>query len=263
MNLFEKILVFLQGKMIEPIQFGIYHISWVIVSILLVIILYKFRREYNKKQCNIILYTYGIIALILELLKQLIWTFEYKDNILIYDYQWYAFPFQFCTTPIFVSLLIPLIKNNKIRDSLISYLSYFTILGSIMTMILPDSCLTNYILVNVHTMWLHCGSFVISCYLLINNKFNFKKFINGFYVFVIFVLLANTLNIVFYSTNIIGNETFNMFYISPYFISELPIYNIIQQNVPYIVYLLFYILTIFIGGLIVYNITCFIKRVID
>ena len=39
-----------------------------------------------------------------------------------------------------------------------------------MTMILPDSCLTNYTLVNVHTMWLHCGSFVVSIYLVMCNE---------------------------------------------------------------------------------------------
>lgn len=31
-----------------------------------------------------------------------------------------------------------------------------------MTIMLPESCFTSDILVNIHTMWLHCGSFVVS-----------------------------------------------------------------------------------------------------
>ena len=54
-----------------------------------------------------------------------------------------------------------------------------------------------------------------------------------------------------------------MFYISPYFLSSLPVYNIIQQKVPYILYLFIYILSINIGGTIIYLIFKLIKRKTD
>ena len=40
-------------------------------------------------------------------------------------------------------------------------MSFVTILGSIMTIILPDSCFTADILINIHAMWLHCGSLIV------------------------------------------------------------------------------------------------------
>jgi len=131
-----------------------------------------------------------------------------------------------------------------------------------MTIIIPDSCFTSDILVNIHTMWLHCGSFVVSIYLFMSEavKVNEKNFIDAFKVFLVFVLIAEILNIGIYNCGILKGETFNMFYISPYFISSLPIFDVIQQNVPFILYLLIYIVAIYIGSLMVYLIAYAIKN---
>ena len=202
----------------------------------------------------------------MELLKQLIWSFSFDPitNIVTWDYTWYSFPYQLCTTPIYVSIICLFLKDNKLRKSLLSYLSFFTILGGISTILLPDSCFVSDILVNIHTMWLHCGSFVISIYLLINKEVELKDINMGraILVFLSFVLSALLLNIVIYKCGILNGETFNMFYISPYFISSLPVFDIIQQNVPYILYLLIYIWTLIIGAYIIFYISVIINKII-
>ena len=106
MNSFEKLIYLLQGEMIEPALFGSFHLIWLVLTLIISIILYSIKKKYNEKQLKIVLGTYGIIALILEILKQLIWSFNYDvvTNIVTWDYQWYAFPFQLCTTPIYVSI---------------------------------------------------------------------------------------------------------------------------------------------------------------
>ena len=267
MNLFEKLIVFLQGEMIEPKAFGWFHISWLVLVIIAICILYKRKKYYSEKELKKVLGIYGVIALILEILKQIIWSFNYDHltNIVTWDYEWYAFPFQLCTTPIFISIICLFLKNGKIRNSLLSYMAYITILGSISTMIIPDSCLVNDILVNIHTMWLHLGSFVVSVYLLMTKevKINIKSLINGVVIFLIFVCIANFLNIFIYNIGILNGETFNMFYISPYFISSLPVFNIIQENVPYLVYLLTYILVLIMGSIIIYCISYFIEYIFN
>jgi len=259
MNWLYEIIYFLQSEMNTPKPFGWFHILWITLVIIAIIYLYKIKDKHNDKNLKLVLGFYGIIALILEILKQLIWAFNYDPitNLITWDYTWYAAPFQFCTTPIYVSIICLFLKKNKIRDSLLSYLAYFTILGSIMTIILPDSCFTSDILVNIHTMFLHCGSLVVSVYLLITKevKINYMEFLKGYIVFIIFTLIALFLNIIIYNSGILGDETFNMFYISPYFISILPIYSNIQKSIPYIFFLLIYIISIFLGGDIIYIIS--------
>ena len=265
MNWFYKFLYFLQGEMETPISYGWFHLLWIIITIIMIVILFIFRKKYNEKQLKMVLGIYGIVALILELLKQLSWTFNYDPitGIVTWNYEWYAAPFQLCTTPIYVSIICLFLKKNKYRDALLSYLAFYTILGGLMTILIPDSCFTSDILVNIHTMYLHCGSFVISIYLLITKevKIQYSNVIKGLYVFLSFVLIANTLNIIIYNSGILNGETFNMFYISPYFTSVLPIYNTIQESIPYVFYLMFYIISIFLGADIIYLISLVINSI--
>lgn len=263
MNIFEKILYMLQVEMKVPEPFGWFHLMWIFLVIIALKILFKLKSKYSDKQLKKVLAIYGIVALLLELIKQLIWSFNYNPitNITSWDYQWYAAPFQLCTTPIFASLICVFLKNSKLRNSLLSYMAFVTILGSFMTIVIPDSCFVSDTLVNIHTMWLHCGSFVVSIYLLMSgaveiNKQNLKS---ACVVFLVFVVIAEFLNIFIYNTGILNGEAFNMFYISPYFTSTLPVFDIIQENVPFIIYLFVYILAISIGATIIYYIAYFIK----
>lgn len=265
MNFFERVLYFLQGEMETPVPYGWFHFLWIGLSILLIVILYKRKDKHNDKQLKIVLGVYGIVAFILELLKQLIWAFNYDPvtKLVTWSYEWYAAPFQLCTTPIFVSIICLFLKKSETRNSLLSYMAFITIWGSVMTAIIPDSCFTSDILVNIHTMWLHFGSLVVSVYLLTSGEVELNKnnLINSILVFLMFVAMAEILNLGIYHSGILNGQTFNMFYISPYFESVLPVYNTVQANVPFIVYLLFYIVTISLGGIMVYGICKLIKRI--
>lgn len=249
----------LQTKMETPLPFGWFHILWLIITFALIAVLYKKRKKYNEKQLKIVLSIYGIVVFILELLKQISWSYNIDKG--IWDYSWYSAPFQLCTMPIYISLICLFLKKSKIRDYLLSFICFYTILGSIAAMVMPNSCFVKDILVNIHTMYLHCGSFVLSIYLLMNEikptKDNFK---GAFIVFLICVAIALTLDISFYKLGFIGDETFNMFYISPYFKSELPIFSTIQSKTPYPIFLLSYIVILTIGAFIVYSITKLIHK---
>ena len=265
MNIFEKFLYILQGTMQTPTLYGWFHLLWITISITTIFFLYKIKSKHNEKQLKIVLLTYGIVALILEILKQLIWSFNYDSstNMITWDYQWYAAPFQLCTTPIIVCLICAFLKKGALRMSLLSYMTFVTILGSIATFIYPTSCFVEDTLVNIHAMWLHFGSFVVSVYLIISgevipNKNNYKSSI---IIFLVFVIIAQILNITIYNSGILNGETFNMFYISPYFISSLPVFDIIQENTPYFVFLITYVLVLTLGTYIVWFISKKIMKV--
>lgn len=247
-----------------PVPYGWFHILWIILTLGSIVFLYKKRNNYSEKQLKKVLLIYGVVAFGLELLKQIVWSFNYDPitKVVSWDYEWYAFPFQLCTTPIFVTLICGFLKKGKLRASLLSYMAFITILGSIATIIIPDSCFVSDILVNIHTMWLHCGSLVVSIYLLISSevKLNIKNLISGIFAFLVFVGLADLLNIIVYNSGILNGESFNMFYISPYFTSALPVFDIIQENVSYPLYLLTYLCVLITGALIVYFTSLGIKE---
>ena len=262
MNLFEKFLLLLQGEIETPKMYGLFHL--ICLGITMALIIYSIiNKKYTETRLKRILAIYGIGAFILELLKQLIWTFNFDSttNIITWDYNWYATPFQLCSTPIYVSLICLFLKKSKLRDSLLSYIAYITILGSIATALYPQNVFVRTILVDIHTMYLHLGSLFLSIYLLISKevKIDIKSYISGYKVFIIFAAIAELLNITIYHSGILNGETFNMFYISPYFISELPVFNIIQERLPFILFIIIYFLALFLGSIIVYLISYIIK----
>lgn len=255
----------LQVEMKEPNPYGWFHLMWIAFTIISIAILFKVRKKYSEKQLKTVLGIYGIVALVFEVTKQLIWSFNFDaiTNTISWDYQWYAAPFQLCTTPIFATIICLFLKDGKVRQSILSYMGFITILGGLMTILIPTSCFVSDTIVNIHTMWLHCGSFVVSVYLLMSGavEINKQSLIRAVKVFLIFVIIAEILNIAIYNIGILDGETFNMFYISPYFISSLPVFDVIQQNTPFLLYLLIYIFAISLGATCVYGISYGIKKI--
>jgi hypothetical protein len=83
-------------------------------------------------------------------------------------------------------------------------------------------------------------------------KLNKQRVRDAFCVFALFVVVALLLNIGIYQSGVLNGETFNMFYISPYFISELPVFNFIQENAPYPVFLCSYIFGLGLGSVLIF-----------
>ena len=250
MNIFRSIMALLQSEMERPKIYGLFHIIWLILSLVLVIY-FIINKKYSEKKLKIILGVYGIGSFVLELLKQIIWSYDLGTS--TWHYNWYAAPFQLCTMPLYISLIALFLKKGKLRDSLLSFVAFIAILGSIATALYPESCFVRTILVDIHTMYLHFGSLVLAIYLKVSGEVDtsFKNLISGFKVFLVLAGIALILNISFYNWGILNGETFNMFYISPYFTSSLPIFDIIYDKVPYILFLIIYLVAIFGGSIII------------
>lgn len=249
-------LEFLETEMETPVPFGTFHIAWIIGMVVVISFLFIRRHKHSEKQLKLVLGIYGVIAFILELLKQIVWSLDYDAalNEFIWDFQWYAAPFQLCTMPIYITLICLFLKKCKFRDCLLAFMAYVTILGSITTAIIPDDVFVSDILIDIHTMWLHLGSLVVSIYLLMSKEVTVTKtdFKRAIMTFLIFIIIANALNIIVYNSGILAGETFNMFYISPYFVSSLPVFDKIYTMVPYPLFLAIYFLALTMGAGIIY-----------
>lgn len=251
-----------------PEAFGLFHLMSIAIMCASIISLYKQLSKHSEEKLKLTLGTYAIVALILELTKQIVWSAncDLNANTVSWDFQWYAAPFQLCTTPIYACIIsLFLNKKSELRKGLLSYVAFVTILGSIATIVIPDQCFTSTIVVNLHTMWLHYGSFVVSTYLIFSGEVeltidNLRKAI---VVFASFAGIATMLNIGVYQSGVLNGETFNMFYISPYFISELPVFDTIQKSVPYVLFLTTYIIALSVGATLIFTISKCFKYLFD
>ena len=121
----------------------------------------------------------------------------------------------------------------------------------------PNDVFVETIGINIQTMVHHGSQILLGVFLAVRyrKELNVKRFFSGFAVFVAMVLVAMILNISMY--HILGafniDETFNMFYISPYFNCTLPLLSIVWEYVPYIVFVMIYFFGFILCALIVYG----------
>lgn len=244
MNWFEKFLYILDSRMTTPTNYGWFHLLFLGLVIAGTILLCIFGKNCSNKTFNKIMFIAWIIYVVLEVYKQVIFTFEYNNGVVEWDYAWYAFPFQFCSTPIYILPFIFLSKEGKFKDAFISFMSTFVLFAGIAVMLYPNDVFISTIGINIQTMVHHGGQVVLGIFCVVynRNKYNAYYCLKALLVFACLLAVALLLNIIVYNYFQANNidETFNMFYISPYFDCTLPILNIIYTKVAYIDFLLIY-----------------------
>lgn len=246
MNFFEKILYTFQNTMATPQIFGWFHILWLLIITTAITLIIIFRKRINEKGVRYTILTIGILLILFETMKQLIYSFNWNANTQTssWNYQWYAFPFQFCSTPMYIMIVAGLCKKNLFRESLYAYLGTFALFGGLSVMFYPGDVFCSTIFINIQTMFWHGSMVVVGILLWVTNSIQIKQktLIKASCVFAVMLVIAITLNYIWkFAGGLETSQTFNMFYISPFYNCTLPLLSIIYSNAPYIVFLLCYV----------------------
>lgn len=248
-----KFIDLLNYQVPTPSLYGWFHISFIILIIAVTVLLcVKFKNASCKTYKNIVFIAW-IIIFVLELLKQFNYSFTNQNGKIVFDYQWYAFPFQFCSTPLCVFLIIAFCKNKKIYDGVISFTMTFVLFAGMAVTAYPGDVYTPTLFINIQTSVHHgtqvaIGTLTICVY---REKLkNYAFYLKGVLVFCVLVIVAITLNLL---APTFTNETFNMFFISPYFDCSFPVLATIQKKCNYLVFLFLYMLSFSMASLIVFE----------
>ncbi len=255
MNFFEKLLVVLDFDMIEPTMYGWFHLMFLGIMIFLIVLIKKKYSNLSVKQIKKVLLIYAILCLTLEVYKQLNFSFNYDEVSTWWSYKWYAFPFQFCSVPMYVALIAALTRNKKVEKATFAFLGTYSLIAGLSCMVYPDTVFVTTIGINIQTMIHHGSMVVIGFFLLMNKqvKYNLKSLFNASVVFYICVFCALLMDIVTYYIGIDGG--LKMFFISPFYQSSLPVFSIIYDKVPYFMFLLIYLLLFSIGAFLVLKVS--------
>ncbi len=245
MKFLQNLLRLMDASMETPDLFGWFHLLWLgIIAVITPVLC----RRCKGKERSVILWT-TLIVIFLEIYKQINYSFSYEQGI-TFDYQWYAFPFQFCSTPMYIGLLAALTRG-KLHDSLCAYLATFVLFAGICVMIYPGDVFIGTIGINIQTMVCHGSMIMLGVYLFSTGyvKLAHKTVLKAAPVFAVCVLLAVVMNELAHRTGL--EETFNMFFVSPYWECTLPLYSLIHEAVPFPVNLLIYIVGFTVAAWIV------------
>ncbi len=166
----------------------------------------------------------GMVMLASEIWKQWILTFTLNHG----SYNWWYFPFQLCSIPMYVCLAIGICSSSRIRKQssylrshgdricslLMAFLMDFGILGGIFAFFDTSGMHYAYFPLTIHSFAWHILLIIIGCYSGLNEKAD--RSLKGYCFSVILYLVccgtATLFNLVFHQYGMI-----NMFYISPYY----------------------------------------------
>lgn len=251
MSFFEKILRIFDVQMTRPGLFGWFHLMWIALVILGSVGLCILHKKKALSAPKVLLIV-SIVVAVLELYKQINYSFSYGDGIR-YDYQWYAFPFQFCSTPMYVGLLAGVLRKGRLYDALCAYLATFSVFAGICVTVYPGDVFVGTVGINIQTMICHGSMIVLGVYLFYSGhvKAEFKTLLKAIPVFAACVGLAAVMNDIAHATGLLERETFNMFFISPYCAPSLPVYSQVQNLLPFPWCLAVYILAFTLASAII------------
>ena len=174
----------------------------------------------------------SVVVILLEVYKMINFGFGTTyESVPDYNFQWYAFPFQFCSTPMYVGLLAGLLRNGRIHHSLCAYLATYAVFAGLCVMIYPGDVFISTVGINIQTMVCHGSMLTVGIYLFGSGyvKAEHKTILKALPVFCVMVGIAMGLNEWAYRSGLLEEHTFNMFYFSPYQDPHLPVYSNVQN----------------------------------
>lgn len=257
------ILEFFDLQMPTPQLFGWFHLLCLALTVVATVLLCRFYGKAEEKVVRRIVFITAVIVTLFEIYKQINYTFTVDGNTVISSYQWYAFPFQFCSTPMYVGLLTGIFKKGKIHDALCAYLSTFAVFAGASVMIYATDIFIGTIGINIQTVVCHGSMLVIGIYLLYSGyvKLEHKTILKALPVFAAAVLIACVMNEIAFSTGLTNDHYFNMFYVSPHCDPHLPVYSLVQPLVPYPINLIIYIAGFTLAAYIILLLCMLVKNV--
>lgn len=244
MQIFGKILEILNTEMAVPKMYGLFHITFLVIVGAVCILICRKPQNETKWSVQRVLLVSALLPVVLEIYKQINHTFIYDGVQINTDYPWYIFPFQFCSTPMYVSLAAYIAEKGKLHDSLCAFLATFSVFAGICVMLYPEQVFIKTVGINLQTMICHSTMIITGVYLFKNGHVpvEHRTIVKAVPVFLVCVAIAVIMNETAYLFGILKNETFNMFFISPYCEPHLPVYSLVQAIVPFPWCVLIYIM---------------------
>lgn len=243
MEFLQTVLKILQLEMETPTLYGWYHFLWLGITVAATVLLCVFHRKDKPERVRMVVLITALTVIALEIYKQIVFTFSVTETGISADYSWYAFPFQFCSTPMYIGLLAGLTKKGKLHDAFCAYLATYAMFAGICVMVYPGDVFIRMIGIDIQTMVCHGSMIVIGIYLLYTQyvKLEHKTILKAIPVFASCLTLASILNEVAYYSGLLETDSFNMFYISRHLPGSLPVYSMVQEVVPFPFCLIIYI----------------------
>lgn len=167
------------------------------------------------------------------------------------QYDWWFFPFQLCSIPMYLCLLLPFCREGRLKIILYTFIQDFSLLGGIAALIVPEGFSHIHWSLTVHGYVWHIllvliGLAVAAAGCSDKSRMGFARIIP---VFAICCCIATLINL-----GAPGHGRADMFYITPYYPTTQPVFHEIALVIGTTPANLLYLLSVCLGGYLVHRI---------
>ena len=217
---------------VGPGMFSWFHILCLVLMVLSTVAVCKiWGVKHDPKTERRVVGVFAVLLVLGEIFKQLFW-FEFYGY-----YRWEIFPFQFCSVPIYISVFAAVSPWEKAREVSYRFLAFFGIIGGIAVMAVPTAVLYTYFVpISIHSMVWHSILIAMGAFLIVSRGYgrNFKELLAPFIMYLCCIATAIIGNILVYKLHLGTDacqpgDNLSMFYISPYYPTQLPLLGIVQE----------------------------------
>lgn len=246
MKILGKLIELVNVEMEVPRFLGTFHVIFCVLVALSCALAIRMRDTSDRRFRISIAVMFSVMA-ILEIMKQFVFHMSVSDGRVTLNYSFGDFPFQLCSTPLYVLPLLSFLPDSRLRDFAASYTMTFGIIGGLAVYLVPKSVFINRVFINFQTM-IHHGLQIVSGIFTaayFRRRVNRSFFYGGVKLFFFFFIIANLLNTVGYEALVaLGaievGDSFNMFYISPRPDQQIPMLSSLIKGIPPVIYIVGY-----------------------
>lgn len=243
-----------------PRMYGAFHI----VAVLVVVIAAVLGAAAVSRACKTsrarvirILAACGWILAILEVYKQLFLYHIVNGG----TYDWWYFPFQLCSVPMYLCILLPVLcKAGKACNAILTFLATYTFVGAVAALTVPEDFLRSYVTLTLHGFIWH-GILLFICLVVVFSgiaDLSLGGFMRSTVLFGSLCVIAVIINVIVepvmakaHAAGLVPNPYAAMFYLNPYHLSPQPIVDTVQKSAGIPLGLALYVIVIIaVSGLV-------------
>lgn len=230
----------------KPAAYGAFHLIFTFVGIALCVLIAYALRKVGEKGNRIFLIGIGAFLMITEVYKQLFYYYYIGNE----SYQWWIFPFQLCSVPMYLCVIAPLLKKGKVQNGMYHFMTTFNLLGGIMAFIEPSGIVHEYWTLTLHAFVWHMSLILIGFYLIASGRGakTLRDYRSAVITFVGLAVIAFCINLALRG---VSGGSVNMFYVGPSN-SPLLVFKQICEAVGWYVNTPIYIFAVSLGAFIVF-----------
>lgn len=147
-------------------SYGVFHISYTLIGFLLCGCIAWKLKDIKESSAVKLLFVIGIILIVSEIGKQLFYFYVIEDH----AYSWGDFPFQLCSVPMYLCVVLPFIKKDETKRSIYSFMSLYNLLGGAISFAEPSGLLLNYWFLTIHALLWHMTLVFVGLFILISKR---------------------------------------------------------------------------------------------